>query len=100
MAKETKTETKIKKDFISGTGRRKTAVASVFIWKEKGEILVNNTPIETYFPTEKDQIKWLKPFHLIGVSHPKSKFDIHIQVSGSGKSSQLDAVIHGISRAL
>jgi small subunit ribosomal protein S9 len=90
----------IKKGFISGTGRRKTATARVFIWNEKGDITVNGKDIETYFPDEKDQIKWLKPFHLIGVSHPKAKFTVSIKVSGSGQSGQVGAIVHGISRAL
>ncbi len=90
----------IKKGFISGTGRRKTSTARVFIWNEKGDITVNGKDIEAYFPIEKEQIKWLRPFHLIGVSHPKAKFSVSIKVSGSGRSGQLGAIVHGISRAL
>jgi small subunit ribosomal protein S9 len=90
----------IKKGFITGTGRRKTATARVFIWNEKGDITVNGKDIEAYFPIEKEQIKWLKPFHLIGVSHPKAKFNVSIKVSGSGRSAQLGAIVHGISQAL
>ncbi len=93
-------EAKIKPGFITGTGRRKTAVASVFVWDEKGEIIVNNVDIAEYFPTEKEQLKWTRPFHLIGVSHPKAKFNASIKVRGSGKAAQLDAVVHGLSRAL
>ncbi len=93
-------EAKIKPGFITGTGRRKTAVASVFVWDEKGEIMVNNVDIAEYFPTEKEQLKWTRPFHLIGVSHPKAKFNASIKVRGSGKAAQLDAVVHGLSRAL
>lgn len=93
-------ETKIKKDFIAGTGRRKTATARVFLWDEKGEITVNEKDITEYFPSEKEQIRWTRPFHLIGVSHPKAKFSASIKVKGSGKSAQLDAVVHGLSVAL
>jgi small subunit ribosomal protein S9 len=101
---ETKTDTvkkyKVKKDPITAVGRRKTASASVFLYKGKGDILVNHKNISEYFPSEKEQIAWMQPFHAIGVSHPESKFNATIKVEGSGKSSQLDAVIHGISRAL
>jgi len=91
---------KIKEKFYTGTGRRKTAVARVFLWDEKGDMTVNGRDINDYFPTEKEQVVWTKPFHIIGVSHPKAKFRATIKVSGSGKSSQLGAVAHGISVAL
>ena len=91
---------KLKKGFISGTGRRKTSVAGVFLWETKGEFTVNGLPIKTYFSNEIDAIKWERPFHAIGVSHPESKFSGSIKVSGSGKSSQIDAVVLGISKAL
>ncbi|MCA9302041.1 30S ribosomal protein S9 [Candidatus Nomurabacteria bacterium] len=91
---------KPRKDFISGTGRRKTSVASVFLYKEKGQILINGMPIAEYFPSEKETLAWTKPFHAIGVSHPEAQFSATIKVSGSGKSAQLGAVVLGISRAL
>ncbi len=106
MAKTTnveQTEEKIKKvkqGFFAGTGRRKTAVARVFLYPEKGEFTINGLPIETYFPTEKEQVSWMRPFHIIGVSHPGSKFSATIKVHGSSKPSQLDAVVLGVSRAL
>lgn len=95
-----KTENKVQKGFINGTGRRKTAVARVFLYKDKGEFVVNGKNIEEFFPTEKDSIKWIKPFHLIGVSHPKAKFSASIKVQGSGKVAQLGAIVHGLSHAL
>src|SRR4030042_788883 len=96
MPKKSKTNA----DLITGTGRRKTAIARIFLSQKKGEFLVNDKDIKAYFPTEKEFIKWTKPFHLIGVSHPESKFSATIKVTGSGKPSQIDAVVHGISRAL
>ncbi len=99
MAKETE-KSKISGKFFTGTGRRKTAVARVFIWDEKGDITVNGKDISEYFPSEKEQVQWSKPFHLLGISHPKAKFKASIKVSGSGKSAQLGAVAHGISAAL
>jgi len=101
MAKEKVQErAKIEPKFFSGTGRRKTAVARVFMWDEKGDITVNGMDINEYFPSEKEQIAWTRPFHILGVSHPKAKFKASIKVAGSGKSSQLGAVAHGLSVAL
>ena len=101
MPKELKeTDKNVKANFISGTGRRKTAIARVFLYDEKGEFTVNDMPIQNYFPSEVDQTKWIRPFHLIGVSHPKARFSASIKVKGSGKLAQMDAIIHGISRAL
>ena len=90
----------LKKGFIAGTGRRKTAVAGVFLWKSKGDFTINGVAVEKYFSGDVDNTKWSRPFHAIGVSHPEAKFSGSIKVSGSGKSSQLDAVVLGISRAL
>ncbi|AHB39985.1 MAG: 30S ribosomal protein S9 [candidate division WWE3 bacterium GW2011_GWE2_43_18] len=101
MAKEKIQEkTKIEPKFFAGTGRRKTAVARVFMWDEKGEFTVNGKDINEYFPSEKEQIAWTRPFHILGVSHPKAKFKASIKVAGSGKAAQLGAVTHGISAAL
>ena len=91
---------KIEPKFFSGTGRRKTAVARVFMWDDKGDITVNGMDINEYFPSEKEQIAWTRPFHILGISHPKAKFKASIKVAGSGKSAQLGAVAHGISVAL
>lgn len=88
------------KNLITGTGRRKTAVSRLFLYDKKGDFTINGKKINEYFTSEMDQIKWLKPFHLVGVSHPESKFSGTIKVHGSGKSSQLDAIIHSISHAL
>ncbi len=90
----------IKKGFTSGTGRRKTAIASVFLYAEKGDILVNDVNIDEWYTLEKDKVKWMRPFHLIGVSHPSSQFSGTIKIKGSGKSAQLGAIVHGISQAL
>ena len=91
---------KNKKDLYIASGRSKTAVARIFLTEEKGEFTINDKSIEEYFNSETEKIKWLKPFHIIGVSHPKSKFSATIKVSGSGKPSQADAVVLAISKAL
>jgi len=99
-SEETTQVAKVKQGFISGTGRRKTAVARTFLYSEKGDFTINDMQINDYFPTEKEKLKWMKPFHLIGVSHPNAQFNATIKVVGSGKSAQLGAVVHSISRAL
>lgn len=98
--KQSKASPKDKKYILTGTGRRKTAVAGTFLYQEKGEIIVNGVNIDTYFPSEKERAYWKRPFHTIGVSHPQSQFSATIKVSGSGKAAQLDAVVHSLSRAL
>lgn len=94
------TEKKNYEKSIKATGRRKTAVARVFLYIEKGDFTVNDINIDDYFSTEKEKLIWLKPFHLIGLSHPTAKYSATIKVNGSGKSAQLGALVHGISRAL
>lgn len=90
----------VRPNFISGTGRRKTAVARVFLYKTKGDFYVNGKLISEYFINEEAQSEWMKPFFTVGVSHPEAQFSGTIKVYGSGKPSQLDAVILAISNAL
>lgn len=98
---DTKIEEKPKtknKDYIYAVGRNKTSVARVHLYKtQKGEIEVNGMRIEEYFPGEINKSRYLEPLrtcNLIG------KNKITIKVSGSGKDSQIDAIIHGLSRCL
>ena len=95
-----KKETNVMKNITTGTGRRKTSVASIFIKEEKGDFLVNGKNITEYFPLEKDTVVWTKPFYILGIAHPSSKYSATIKVSGSGKYGQLEAVRHAISWAL
>lgn len=97
---EQKKRAKTEKPSIHGTGRRKTAIASVFMWEGKGEFTINDKPVEEYFKTEIERTTWLRPFHLVGISHPKAKYNGTIKVSGSGHSAQSGAVLHAVARAL
>lgn len=83
--------------YSSAYGRRKEAVARVRLFKGKGANLVNGFPIEQYFPQNIAKAKWAKPFLL---TKADEKYYATIKVVGSGKVSQLDAVVHGLSRAL
>lgn len=78
-------------------GRRKEAVARVRLFRGKGEVTVNEAPIEKYFLGEVAKIKWQRPFVL---TKSQGQYYATIKVGGSGKSGQLDAVIHGFARAL
>ncbi len=90
-----------KANLTTGTGRRKTAVASVFMYDKPGNIIVNEVPIEEYFSDLPYEVQsWKKPFNLLEIKKPRDHFDFSIKVKGSGISAQLDAVIHGISWAL
>ena len=100
---EEKAETKIEKKkegFFATSGRRKTAIARIFLYHEKGEFLVNEKPFNEYFSSEEQKLAWLRPFHVVGVSHPQSDFGATIKVAGSGKNSQFDATVLAISKAL
>lgn len=89
-----------KENLTIATGKRKTAVARVFLYPEKGDFFVNDKKIDEFYPKETEQIEWKKPFHAIGIAHPEAQFRATIKVNGSGPAAQLGAVTHGISRAL
>jgi small subunit ribosomal protein S9 len=89
-----------KGEVIIAVGRRKTGVASVFLTKGKGKILVNKTPINEHFTSEKDKIKWMKPFFVAGISNPEQSFSADVKLSGSGVSGQVGALALGFSKAL
>ncbi len=90
-------KSKAKQSFVFAVGRRKTAVARVRLFRGKGEILVNNLPIAQYFPGIVTKALWSKPFTETGTV---GKFYATVKVEGSGKSAQLEAVVHGLARAL
>ena len=80
-----------------GTGRRKSAVARVFIKSGKGEIIVNGKPIADYFSRETSLMIVRQPLEL--TNHGQT-FDIKVNVNGGGETGQAGAVRHGITRAL
>jgi len=80
-----------------GTGRRKSAVARVFIKPGKGAIVVNDKPVDVFFSRETGRMVVRQPLELIGML---DKFDIMVNVQGGGESGQAGAVRHGITRAL
>jgi small subunit ribosomal protein S9 len=80
-----------------GTGRRKSAVARVFIKAGKGNIVVNDKALDVYFSRETGRMVVRQPLELTG---NVDKFDIMVNVFGGGESGQAGAVRHGITRAL
>ncbi|HCJ51884.1 MAG: 30S ribosomal protein S9 [Gallionellales bacterium CG_4_10_14_3_um_filter_54_96] len=80
-----------------GTGRRKSAVARVFIKAGKGDIVVNDKPIDVFFSRETGRMVVRQPLNL---TDTLGQFDIMVNVSGGGESGQAGAVRHGITRAL
>ena len=80
-----------------GTGRRKNAVARVWVKAGKGKIIVNGKEIEQYFARPVLRMVINQPFE---VTKTEGKFDILCTVNGGGLSGQAGAVRHGISRAL
>ncbi|MGB8518308.1 MAG: 30S ribosomal protein S9 [Gallionella sp.] len=80
-----------------GTGRRKSAVARVFIKAGKGDIVVNDKPIDEFFSRETGRMVARQPLVLTEMI---GKFDIMVNVAGGGESGQAGAVRHGITRAL
>lgn len=86
-----------KLDYIYAVGRRKTATARVRLYTKSGDLLVNGMAAGQYFPGALATMKYMMPLKVTGTLE---KVSFSAKVEGSGKSGQLDAVIHGLSRAL
>ncbi|MDD2722069.1 MAG: 30S ribosomal protein S9 [Gallionella sp.] len=80
-----------------GTGRRKSAVARVFIKAGKGDIIVNDKPVDVFFSRETGRMIVRQPLNL---TDTLGQFDIMVNVTGGGEAGQAGAVRHGITRAL
>jgi len=83
--------------YYYGTGRRKTAVARVFIRPGTGAITVNGRPVDEFFSRETGRMVVRQPLELTKTT---ASFDIVVNVDGGGESGQAGAVRHGITRAL
>jgi len=80
-----------------GTGRRKSAVARVFIKPGKGAIVINDKPLDVFFSRETGRMIVKQPLEL---TNHVNTFDITVNIHGGGESGQAGAVRHGITRAL
>ena len=86
-----------KQQYNYGTGRRKSAVARVFMKPGKGDIIVNDKPVDVFFSRETGRMIVRQPLVL---TDKLGAFDIMVNVDGGGESGQAGAVRHGITRAL
>ncbi len=82
---------------INTIGRRKSAVARLFISEGKGNISINNRTLENYFPASRYQYIVMQPLNLLELT---DQYDIKITVSGGGETGQAEAIRLAISRAL
>ena len=83
--------------YYYGTGRRKSAVARVFMKRGSGVIIVNGKPVDQFFSRETGRMIVRQPLELV---EQLAGFDIKVNVTGGGESGQAGAVRHGITRAL
>lgn len=98
------TTKKTNSNFTYALGRRKTATARVRLYQsasvpgqENVQLTVNGKPAEEYFPGELAKKKFRQPFVL---TETLQKISASVVVRGSGKTGQLEAVVHGLARAL
>jgi small subunit ribosomal protein S9 len=83
--------------YYYGTGRRKSAVARVFLKTGSGNIVVNGKPVDIFFSRETGRMVVRQP---LVITNNKDNMDIMVTVAGGGESGQAGAVRHGITRAL
>jgi len=97
--KKNKAERKIssKTNVFRGTGRRKKAIARVWLKLEKGNLIINDEQIQEYFKGEVLQKKYEEPFRVV---NRIGQFSGTVKIFGGGASSQVDAFVHGTARAL
>ena len=82
---------------INALGRRKTAVARIFVKEGNGTITINGRDFKQYFPTPILQFKVTEPFE---VTSTAGKFDLKVNLDGGGIRGQAEALALAISRAL
>ena len=84
-------------EVIHKIGRRKTAVARVYVSEGKGTITVNKKDLNTYFPTATLQYKVNQP---LALTNNEGNFDVKVNVFGGGITGQAEAIRLALSRAL
>ncbi|MBL7805485.1 MAG: 30S ribosomal protein S9 [Saprospiraceae bacterium] len=84
-------------EMINAIGRRKTAVARVYLMKGEGNIVVNGKDYREYFPQVHVQHNVVDPFAVVGT---ENIYDLKINVRGGGFKGQAEAIRMGVSRAL
>ncbi len=84
-------------EVVNAIGRRKAAIARVYVKEGSGKIVINKRELETYFPSPLLQYVVKQPLNKIGVSE---QYDIIINLAGGGFKGQSEAARLGIARAL
>jgi len=84
-------------DTYYSTGRRKNSTARVYLTAGKGDIIVNNRPLDEYFGRETARMVVRQPLQ---ATDTEGNFDIKVFVKGGGNTGQAGAIRHGITRAL
>lgn len=86
-----------KEVFFYATGKRKTSIARTWLKPGQGTIVVNDLPVEEYFPLETTRMELAQPLKL---TNSLGAFDVKVFVRGGGPVGQAAAIRHGITRAL
>jgi small subunit ribosomal protein S9 len=94
---EKKTTAKSPQTFYIGTGRRKTAVARVRLTEGRGNIIINERPVDQYFTEDKDRAAVLGP---LKITEQLNRVDVFVKTNGGGITGQAGAVSQGLARAL
>lgn len=84
-------------EIISKIGRRKTAVARLYLSPGNGNISINERTLDDYFPSEIQKIIIKQPFVVLGAD---GKYDLKVNVNGGGFTGQAEAIRLAVSRAL
>jgi len=84
-------------EVINTLGRRKTAVARIYMTEGKGNVTVNKRDYKEFFPVAVLQSKIVQPFEL---TDTVGQYDIKVNVAGGGVNGQVEAIRLGIARAL
>ena len=84
-------------DKVNAVGRRKAAVARVYVTEGSGNIVIDKRPLEVYFPSSILQYVVLQPLNKLDVA---SKYDIVAHIDGGGFKGQAEALRLAIARAL
>ena len=86
-----------KENIYYATGKRKNAIAKTWMKPGKGEIIINDRPVDEYFSVESAKMKLIQPLVL---TNNLESYDVKVRVLGGGYSGQAGAIRHGITKAL
>jgi len=79
------------------TGKRKSAIARTWLVSGKGQVTINNRPLEDYFKVESAKTLMLQP---LALTNTLGSYDVKVRVIGGGIIGQAGAIRHGITKAL